>query len=159
MWLRTARQVLGVRFWLRVSAASAAIFVVLVGLAKWAFPLLPVGDLWKAVVVIPGMFAYLAIMIGLHIALPKFVKVRKDRVLIHHGQTPTMIKADEIQSTRLVFFGDGRAVMRITYCQKDRRRSLNVAVKPGVDLKKLVELLPVPPRVSDLRVPPSRERQ
>ncbi|MDQ3330850.1 MAG: hypothetical protein M3552_09380 [Planctomycetota bacterium] len=138
-------------FWLRVTLVSAVLFVAIVGAAKWGFPLLQLGFLWKAAAVIPGMFGYLAIMVGLHMLLPKFVEVRKDRISINHGQTTTRIRAKDVEATRLVFFGDDRALLRISYRQRGQRRFRTVGVKPTVDLAKLAQMPPVPPRVSDLR--------
>ncbi len=137
---------------LRVSVVALACWFVLCACVQIAIPLVQLPPLWKMLLTLPGIYAYLLFMIALLQVIPARVDVRRDRVLFNHGESTFVVKAEKIVMTRIVVFAYDRVRLRVVYRRPSGHvRSRVTGVAQKVDLERLSQLLPVAPEIWDAR--------
>jgi hypothetical protein len=138
---------------LRVTVLTALCSAAVVFGFKLAVPLLQLQPdlIWKTALALPGMYLYLLCMTGLHAAIPPRIEVRRDRVVVIHGQHPHVILGKEMARARLVVFEEKRIRLRIWYrfklWKRQTLRAKTIGVSPQVNLQELCDLMPVAPEV------------
>lgn len=132
-----------------VTTAIAAAAII-AGL-KWAVPQIVLPNLWPLIFAFPAILLILGIQFGLLTLMPPTATIRSDRILVHHGQSSTIIDARTVTATYLTFHADDRIRLRICYTKYARTKSLVIGVPPTVDFSRLSEMLPVTPVVRDAR--------
>ena len=110
LW-RPYRLLLQPQFILRVTVASALIFSLIVAACKAALPQLQLDFLWRAAFALPGIYAYLAVMLVLYSVFPPQVELRPNRLFIQHGDHAHFIDAKSIVRTRLTVFAPNRCLL------------------------------------------------
>ncbi|MGE0610654.1 MAG: hypothetical protein AB7O62_26425 [Pirellulales bacterium] len=138
-------------FVVRSTLAAFTVFSAIVAAVKWANPLLQLDFLWKTLFAVPALYGLLLVHAAILAVVPEHVVVRPDRILVQHGQGIWHVPAKEIVATRIIVFSSDHIRLRITYVRGSKQRSRTLGVAPGVDLAKLAEILPVPPKIRDAR--------
>jgi hypothetical protein len=83
------------------------------------------------------IFAYLALIIGLHCVVPGWVKVTNKHFHYAHGQSASRFKLEEIESARLVICSPRHIRLWLTFKGKTRKYT----VAPTADLSLLTDLI------------------
>lgn len=122
----------------------------LVAAVKWALPAVQLPPLWRMLLPIPVLYAYLAVMTGQHLVVPARVFVRRDVIRRSHGDQ-WFVKSTEITRLRITVFAPDRVRLRVFYRRKDCPRSRAFGIAPHVNLAALAELLPLAPQIWDAR--------
>jgi hypothetical protein len=136
---------------LRISVLSIVVGGAIVAAVEWAVPLVVLPPWWKLLLVLPGFYAYAAVMVLVHAVIPSQVKVCKKHIHIMTGQSHWVVKAEAIRKTRIVVFRADRIRLRVWYERKGRTGTRTAAIGRGVDLRRLSDLLPIKPQVWDAR--------
>lgn len=118
---------------------------------KIAFPQVQSGLLWQATLLVPALFVSFFIMAMVYLIIPPVVKIRNDLIIIFHGQSCWIVKAETIKSIRIVIFAPDRIRLRIIYSHKEDQHMRTVGIAQTVDLKLLSQILPVYPEIRDAR--------
>lgn len=127
--------------------AGAGIVVAL----KAANPLMQLPPVWKMALAVPSVYAYFALMLVVHLALPTHVHVSKKRLHSITGQSHWGVEATAITRTRITVFAHDRVRLRVYYDRKGKNRSRVFGVARKVNLDVLADVLPVYPEVRDAR--------
>ena len=116
-----------------------------------AIPMIQLPPLWKMLLPLPTLYAYMLIMLPVHAAIRSHIHVRGDRIHVMTGQSHWVVKSEAIQGTRIVIFASDRVRLRVFYIHKDKLRSRTYAVSPKVELAVLSKSLAVYPQIWDAR--------
>ncbi|MFO0943599.1 MAG: hypothetical protein U0930_22920 [Pirellulales bacterium] len=93
----------------------------------------------------------MVVQFGFLTLIPPTVTIQAARILIQHGQAPTIIEAKSVTATYLTVHPENRIRLRICYTKKTKSKSRTIGVPPTVDLIRLSEMLPIAPVVRDAR--------
>jgi len=149
MWC-VFRIVFAPRSVIRVTILSLIIAAAIIAWVQVAIPGVQL-PIWKMLLSVPIMYAYMAVMLLLHLVVPTSVKVRKDRIHTTTGKSNWVLKAKDVYRARIVVFAVDRIRLRIFYTRKNRRRSRTFGVSPKINLDALCANLPIYPQVWDAR--------
>jgi hypothetical protein len=148
---RECRQVFAPRSVLRVTIVSLLVSAGIIAWVQATVPGVLLPPLWKMLLSIPVMYAYVAFRLLLLLVIPTQIKVRKDRIHTSTGESGWFVKAKDVSRTRIVVFAVDRIRLHIFYNRNNRRRSRTFGVSPRINLHALCANLPVNPQVWDAR--------
>jgi hypothetical protein len=136
--LRVSKTIFGKGPLLRIVGISLGIGGLVVAGAKLAFPLMPLNFVGPALLAIPLMLAYCAVMVGLHVLLRPQVRLDGKRISRFHGQTGRSVNVQDITRARLVILSAEHVQLRV----KSEKRTLTTALPASIELRQLLRFLP-----------------
>lgn len=122
----------------RIVGISLFIAAVLCISFKIAIPQMQFDFLWQALLAIPAMFVYLAIMLCLDCFLPGQVKLNAIAITYSNGRITGRTLISDIEKARFVVFSDEHLLLRLYL----RGKSKKIPIPPTLDLEELAALLP-----------------
>ncbi len=114
-------------------------------------PMIQLPPLWKLLLALPAIYAYVFVMLLVHALIPSRIEIRKDRMHVMTGQSHWFVKSEAVSATRIVIFALDRIRLRVFYHYKNELRSRTFGVGRGVNLDVLADVLAVSPQIWDAR--------
>jgi hypothetical protein len=134
---KVAPIVFGVRPVFRIIAVTLAIGAAICLGTQLVFPQVQLGFVWKALLGIPAMFAYLGFYFLIRLLIPDQIRIT-DKYLCHStGQSAWRVKISDIESSSLVVYSTEH--LRLIIDAKGRKHKL--ALPPTTDLHRLTSRL------------------
>ena len=144
-------QILNPASLIRIAFGTATLSAAIIVGLKCVFPQMVLPNLLPLVFALPAIVLMLVAQLGILTLIPPTATIRSDKILVHHGQSATIIAANTVKATYLTFHGDDRIRLRICYTKKSTTKSRVIGVPSTVDLDLLSEMLPIAPVVRDAR--------
>ena len=136
---------------IRVSFLSLILGVAIVAGAKLAVPALQLPPIWKMLLALPAVYAYMLLMVVVQMVVPSRVEVREDRILASAGQSAWFVKSEDIRRTRIVVFAPDRIRLRVFFSRRGKLSSRTFGLSPKLSLDDLCIKLAIYPEVWDAR--------
>lgn len=123
--------------------------MIIVGL-KLAIPNLVVPQLWKLLLIFPGVVGYLLLYMSLLTVIPQRIVIRRDKIIVEHSQKH-VIDTSSVSKIWLYAHPSNRLRMKIRFAHAGRPRTRTIGIASHINLDKLCNLLPCHVTVRDAR--------
>lgn len=133
---KLAPVVFGIRTIVRITVVSLLIGAGICVAAKLAFPQIQLAFVWKAVLAIPAMFAYVGSYFGVRLLIPAQVKITEEYIFYSTGDSGWRINLSEIESSKLIVYSAEH--VQVVIRAKGSVRKLALSPTTALELLKLL---------------------